>query len=133
MDHVRQPNKTDEYVGQRLRRARRERKMTQEQLGHEVGLTFQQIQKYEKGTNRISAGRLYQFAEVLRKPLDFFYPDFVGGLDTPTERGIELERSDLRKIIKANADRVEDLEDLRTISHLISLLASRRSSSSSSS
>ena len=132
MANGKQPSDTDRYVGQRVRQARREQKMTQEQLGHEVGLTFQQVQKYEKGVNRISAGRLHQFAAIFGKPLEFFYPDPIREVDTSTDAADELERSDLKRDIKANVERIERLEDLRSIAHLVSLLASRVSSSSSS-
>jgi len=56
--------------------------MSQEKLGRAVGLTFQQIQKYEKGVNRVSAGRLYQFSRILGVPVSFFFdeipPEVVG-------------------------------------------------------
>lgn len=50
--------------------------MSQEKLAEAIGLTFQQIQKYERGTNRISAGRLYQFARILDVPVSYFYEQF---------------------------------------------------------
>ncbi|MEM9226206.1 MAG: helix-turn-helix transcriptional regulator, partial [Pseudomonadota bacterium] len=59
------PSGIDRIVGQRLRWRRRELKLTQEQLGEKLGLTFQQVQKYEKGVNRIAAGRLFEIAQVL--------------------------------------------------------------------
>jgi len=67
------PNKIDELVGQRIRWRRKELKWTQEQLSERLSLTFQQVQKYEKGVNRISAGRLYELAGVLDVPIGYFY------------------------------------------------------------
>ncbi|WP_084395846.1 helix-turn-helix domain-containing protein [Henriciella aquimarina] len=67
------PSKIDHLVGQRLRWRRRELGLTQEQLGERLGLTFQQVQKYEKGVNRISAGRLYELSTVLEIPVLYFY------------------------------------------------------------
>jgi transcriptional regulator with XRE-family HTH domain len=65
--------KTDKRVGNNIRARRLEMGMTQEQLGKKLGVTFQQIQKYEIGTNRIGSGRLFQIAEFLKAPLASFY------------------------------------------------------------
>ena len=67
------PNRIDELVGQRIRWRRKELKWTQEQLSERLSLTFQQVQKYEKGVNRMSAGRLYELAGVLDVPIAYFY------------------------------------------------------------
>ncbi|MEL7040179.1 MAG: helix-turn-helix transcriptional regulator [Pseudomonadota bacterium] len=67
------PSGIDRIVGQRLRWRRRELKFTQEQLGERLGLTFQQVQKYEKGVNRISAGRLWEMAQVLGISITYFF------------------------------------------------------------
>lgn len=73
MSESKTPSGIDRIVGQRLRWRRRELKLTQEQLGEKLGLTFQQVQKYEKGVNRISAGRLFEVAGVLTVPVTYFY------------------------------------------------------------
>ena len=65
----------DVHVGQRLRLGRLQRGLSQESLGSEVGVSFQQIQKYEKGSNRIGAGKLYEFARVLGVDVGYFYED----------------------------------------------------------
>jgi transcriptional regulator with XRE-family HTH domain len=65
--------KTDKRVGSNIRARRLEMGMTQGQLGKKLGVTFQQIQKYEVGTNRIGSGRLFQIAEFLKAPLASFY------------------------------------------------------------
>jgi transcriptional regulator with XRE-family HTH domain len=67
------PNPIDRHVGARVRMRRMLIGMSQEKLGEALGLTFQQVQKYEKGTNRISASRLQQISETLNIPLAFFF------------------------------------------------------------
>jgi transcriptional regulator with XRE-family HTH domain len=67
------PDSVDVHVGQRLRVRRSLLGLSQEKLADSIGLTFQQIQKYERGMNRISAGRLYQFSKVLDVPVSYFY------------------------------------------------------------
>lgn len=69
----RKPNPTDIHVGQRLRAARVLAGMSQERLGATVGLSFQQIQKYEKGHNRIGASRMQQLAQALNIPPSYFF------------------------------------------------------------
>ncbi|GBR01525.1 helix-turn-helix domain-containing protein [Acetobacter oeni] len=65
----------DTHVGARIRLRRAMLGMSQEKLGEAIGLTFQQIQKYERGTNRVSASRLFDIARVLDVPIGFFYDD----------------------------------------------------------
>ena len=65
----------DVHVGVRVRQRRTLLGMSQEKLGSAVGLTFQQIQKYERGANRIGASRLYEFSKVLDVPISYFYED----------------------------------------------------------
>jgi transcriptional regulator with XRE-family HTH domain len=67
------PNPIDKHVGSRVRMRRMMINMSQEKLGEKLGITFQQIQKYEKGTNRIGASRLQQIANVLGVPVGFFF------------------------------------------------------------
>lgn len=78
------PSGIDRIVGQRLRWRRRELKLTQEQLGERLGLTFQQVQKYEKGVNRISAGRLFEMAQVLGITITYFYEGVDDLLESPS-------------------------------------------------
>ena len=66
-------------VGNRVRLRRMLIGMSQEKLGELLGLTFQQVQKYEKGVNRIGAGRLFQVAHILGVPIDYFYEGVVNG------------------------------------------------------
>jgi len=69
------PNPIDVHVGNRVRMRRMLVGMSQEKLGNALGLTFQQVQKYEKGANRVSASRLYQMASTLGVPIQFFFDD----------------------------------------------------------
>jgi len=67
------PNPIDRHVGSRVRMRRVLTGMSQEKLGDSLGLTFQQVQKYEKGTNRIGASRLQNIAKILQVPVSFFF------------------------------------------------------------
>ena len=67
------PNPIDKHVGSRVRMRRMMLNMSQEKLGDALSLTFQQVQKYEKGTNRIGASRLQQIAHILQVPVSFFF------------------------------------------------------------
>ena len=67
------PNPVDKYVGSRVRLRRMMLAMSQEKLGDALGLTFQQVQKYEKGTNRIGASRLQHISHILQIPVPFFF------------------------------------------------------------
>jgi len=76
------PNPIDKHVGSRVRMRRMMVGMSQEKLGDALGLTFQQVQKYEKGTNRIGASRLQQISHILQVPVAFFFegaPNVPGG------------------------------------------------------
>jgi transcriptional regulator with XRE-family HTH domain len=67
------PDPTDKHVGARVRMRRMMLSMSQEKLGDALGLTFQQVQKYEKGTNRIGASRLQHISNILQVPISFFF------------------------------------------------------------
>jgi len=72
------PNPIDKHVGSRVRMRRMILQMSQEKLGDALALTFQQVQKYEKGTNRIGASRMQQIAQVLQVPVSFFFEGAPG-------------------------------------------------------
>ncbi len=72
------PHPIDIYVGSRVKLRRMILGMSQETLGKSLGLTFQQIQKYEKGVNRIGASRMFELSELLDVPVQFFYDGFGG-------------------------------------------------------
>lgn len=80
------PNPTDKHVGARVRMRRMMLGMSQEKLGDALGLTFQQVQKYEKGANRIGASRLQQIAHILQVPVSFF---FDGAPSVPGQVAVE--------------------------------------------
>ena len=77
---IKTPNPTDKYVGARIRMRRLMLGMSQTGLAQGLDLTFQQIQKYEKGINRVGASRLQQIAHILKVPVEFF---FEGGPGVP--------------------------------------------------
>lgn len=72
---TRQVNDIDRHVGEQIRARRVQQGISQADLGKSIEVTFQQIQKYERGTNRVSAGKLYRLAHVLAVDLDYFFPD----------------------------------------------------------
>ena len=96
----RRPNPIDIHVGSRVRFRRMLLGMSQEKLGEKLGLTFQQVQKYEKGINRIGASRLFDLAQVLGVSVQFFYEE------APTQEGHQLvpegfaEKADEHSIVE---------------------------------
>ena len=106
------PNPTDKHVGARVRMRRMMLGMSQEKLGDSLGLTFQQVQKYEKGANRIGASRLQQIAQILQVPVSFFFegapnavthnqPDGLAEAPSPTYVSDFLATSDGLALTKA--------------------------------
>jgi transcriptional regulator with XRE-family HTH domain len=89
-------NPIDGQVGNRVRIRRMLIGMSQEKLGDLLGLTFQQVQKYEKGINRIGAGRLFEIARILDVPIDFFY-DGVG----PPSDGVGEARAPVMEFVSS--------------------------------
>ncbi len=83
-DNERHPNPVDLHVGARIRMRRRILGVSQERLAEDLGLTFQQVQKYERGANRVSASKLYEIAKSLHSPVDYFFE----GLDDPSDEGM---------------------------------------------
>ena len=87
------PNPVDVHVGSRIRMRRNLLGWSQEKLGDMLGLTFQQVQKYEKGLNRVSASRLWDFSVVLNIPVSFFFEDM--GNDVAKQAPRMLSREDV--------------------------------------
>ena len=83
------PNPVDVHVGARIRLRRNMIGLSQEKLGESLGITFQQIQKYEKGMNRVGASRLQSIGNILNVPVTFFFDDMPGQSDKP--KGFEEE------------------------------------------
>ncbi|PSH57368.1 MULTISPECIES: helix-turn-helix domain-containing protein [Phyllobacterium] len=82
-DNKKRPNPVDVHVGARIRLRRNMIGMSQEKLGESLGITFQQIQKYEKGMNRVGASRLQAIGNILNVPVTFFFDDMPGQSDKP--------------------------------------------------
>jgi len=104
------PNPVDIHVGSRVRLRRTLLGMSQKKLGNALGLTFQQIQKYERGANRIGSSRLYQFAQVLDVPVSFFFDDMPANV---TGRGPGLSEDSPEKFEQEQFVRRETLELVR--------------------
>ncbi|MEM9668466.1 MAG: helix-turn-helix transcriptional regulator [Pseudomonadota bacterium] len=118
---IKQPTDIDRYVGTQVRTARRELKLTQEALGKMLNITFQQVQKYERGVNRISSGKLYEIAHVLKRPLSYFYPDQVGEIDEDEARSEALRKADLQKECRQFIDQLDDIGDLEAVHRILML------------
>src|SRR3954464_3400829 len=106
------PNPIDVRVGARLRLRRNMLGLSQEKLGEAIGLTFQQVQKYERGANRIGASRLHELSRVLDVPVSFFFDDIdpvrapaiLGGAGEPPAEGFDsdpLRRRETRELVDA--------------------------------
>ncbi len=104
------PNLIDKHVGSRVRMRRMMLGMSQEKLGEGLGITFQQVQKYEKGTNRISASRLHLISHILQVPVAFFFegaphvpgqPHGIGDAPSPAYVSDFLASSDGLALTKA--------------------------------
>ncbi len=89
------PHPIDVHVGSRVRRSRTLLGMNQTQLGEKLGISFQQIQKYERGVNRISASRLYQMTRILDVPVSFFFDGLVEGASAWSPENILVKRETL--------------------------------------
>jgi transcriptional regulator with XRE-family HTH domain len=122
----RDPNFVDVHVGSRMRMRRQLVGMSQEKLGELLGITFQQVQKYEKGANRISASRLYYAAKILGVPVQFFFEELPGvevhgGMGEPREEDAVLSAlMNVEGIALAKAFRDADTANKRK---LISVIA----------
>jgi len=108
---ARKATKVDAYVGQRLRLRRTVLGISQEEMAARLGLTYQMIQKYEIGDNRISASRLYQFATILNVPVGWFFEGFPAAPGRTTRRPAPVDSVDLDPAMMASR---ESLELLRT-------------------
>src|SRR6516162_8282335 len=130
-------NPTDKHVGSRVRMRRMMLGLSQEKLGDSLGLTFQQIQKYEKGTNRIGASRLYQISHILQVPVAFFFEGAPNAQTAGRQEGLAEAPSPAPAYVSdflATADglaltkafmRIEDSKLRRRIVDLVEQIASR--------
>src|SRR2546423_1511826 len=122
------PDARDADVGRRIRAQRLVCNMSQTELGNRVGITFQQIQKYEKGVNRVGAGRLARIADVLKVPVAYFF----AGDDTPSDSGDSvnaglsfLETAGAVRLARAYSQ-IEDAHVRRALVELAEELAGRK-------
>ncbi|HCU59032.1 MAG TPA: hypothetical protein DIC64_03530, partial [Alphaproteobacteria bacterium] len=107
-----EPNPVDVYVGTRIKVRRNVLALSQQDLADALGLTFQQIQKYEKGLNRIGASRLWDIAQILKVPMDFFFSDM------PLEVQIESPRAQKGKtvsLVMPSSDPMQSFEALELV------------------
>jgi transcriptional regulator with XRE-family HTH domain len=124
------PNPTDKHVGSRVRMRRMMLSMSQEKLGDALGLTFQQVQKYEKGVNRVGAGRLTKIAEVLGIDVGAFFTgkDVLEG-EQPKDGGSSplklLTVSGAFRLLRAYGD-IEDSNLRRAIVDLVEQISSQK-------
>jgi transcriptional regulator with XRE-family HTH domain len=127
------PNPIDKHVGSRVRMRRMMLSMSQEKLGDALGLTFQQVQKYEKGTNRIGASRLQQISQILQVQVSFFFegapniqsathPDGMTEAPSPAYVSDFLATSDGLALTKAFV-RIPDAKLRRRIVELVEHIA----------
>lgn len=98
---AKKPHQVDVHVGKRLRLRRNMLGMSQDDLGKQVDITFQQIQKYERGTNRISASRIWEFARILGVPEDYFFEGLEDVPSTAAEDQQLFESKESQKLIHA--------------------------------
>ncbi len=90
----------DVHVGERMRVRRQTMGLTQSALGDSAGVTFQQVQKYERGANRISASRLFEFAKVLNVPVEYFFEDMPQAIqDSMTPSGRAAMEPELKAFV----------------------------------
>lgn len=111
---------TDRYVGGRIRERRIMLGLSQQQMADMIGVTYQQTHKYERGINRISAGRLYEIAQVLRIPVSHF---FEGLGDRPGEGSMDTRQRMCLEVAR-NFSRITDPRHQEAVSQLTRALAS---------
>jgi transcriptional regulator with XRE-family HTH domain len=122
---ARKPTDADRFVGQRLRQGRRELGLTQDGLAALLGVTFQQIQKYEAGHSRLSAGRLLEIAQALGRPVSWFYEPFEIAEMPEGTRGRDLRAHDLKKDARRLVEEIGDIESLQAAVRVLEALAHR--------
>lgn len=111
------PDPIDIHVGKRVKLRRTLLHISQEQLAGDIGVTFQQVQKYESGHNRVSASRLYDISRVLNCPISYFFEDInddtVGGRQMPAARDVEGLSEESESFEADPMQRTESLELVR--------------------
>jgi transcriptional regulator with XRE-family HTH domain len=123
------PNPIDKHVGSRVRMRRMMLGMSQEKLGEALGLTFQQVQKYEKGTNRVGASRIQQISDILQVPVSFLFE----GSPTGTSKAENLSEAYVFDFLASSQGlaltraftRITDAKLRRRIVDMVEQIASR--------
>jgi transcriptional regulator with XRE-family HTH domain len=121
----RTPNPTDVMVGTRIRKRRKDLNMSQSALGAALGVSFQQIQKYEKGVNRITASKLKMAATVLGVPTSYFLDKVEhanGGFADTDQSALDPETGDIARLVNA-MERIADPDTRRSLIELAEKLA----------
>ncbi len=121
---ARKPTAADRFVGQRMKLARRDQSLTQEGLASRLGVTFQQIQKYEAGHSRLSAGRLRDVAIALNRQISWFYEPFETAPDTgdaPCAPIVSGLKRDAHRLV----DSIDDVESLQATVQVLTALIRR--------
>ena len=125
----RSPNPIDVHVGERVRRRRRALGVSQEQLADKLGLTFQQVQKYERGANRISCSKLYQIASALQAHIAYFFdglPDPVRAMgvaeDSPAAFVHDLPLTPEERLFIGSLSRIESKQVRKRLLELVKSL-----------
>jgi transcriptional regulator with XRE-family HTH domain len=123
------PTAIDEHVSERVRARREELKISQPALAEELGISFQQLQKYENGRNRISAGRLFDLAVALKTTIPYFFHGFHGGQraargvaedsENGFDAGYDAEAAELMKAYRS----IDDLSERKAVLSLAKELA----------
>ncbi len=132
------PNPVDTHVGSRVRLRRMLLGMSQERLGNAMGLTFQQVQKYEKGVNRIGASRLFHISRILDVPVQFFFEEApqtdgaaVAGMAEPESETFILEFLNSREGLELNRAFVK-IGDPKVRKSVVDLVRALRANSGTS-
>lgn len=133
------PNPIDVHVGGRVRLRRTLMGMSQEQLGAALGLTFQQVQKYERGANRVGASRLFDLSRVLDVPVGFFFDDMgvdvssmsprliAGGIDEDTMPAPTADPMARRSILELARDLAHlDESQIKAVRNVVSAIAAAK-------
>tara|TARA_Y100000780_G_scaffold211112_2_gene210236 strand:- start:432861 stop:433274 length:414 start_codon:yes stop_codon:yes gene_type:complete len=107
------PDPIDIHVGQRVRTRRNLLSMSQEKLAEALGITFQQVQKYENGVNRVSSSRLYNIAKIMGVSIDYFFEGFGESPSTPALRAAE----DKSNALKDGGDVMNSRETINLVRH----------------
>ncbi len=134
-----EPHPVDIHVGRRLRSRRTILGLSQEEIGEAVGITFQQVQKYERGLNRIGSSRLYEFACILGVGVSYFFEDFsannadkLSGNSGFAEEALSFEHgSTNNKEVLTLIRSYYDIKDLHVRKKILSLIKSLSSSRAS--